>query len=137
MKRQYLLLAFMITGCCTPQVVTKIEVRERVDSVFIPGAVVTLTAPSDTVVIAQTDSALSIHASIDTTVSGVRMNLHYRYPPDSWNIDLSTRDTVVRYIARDSIIQTPYEVIRERVPFWMYVTLAGMVLALLACIIRR
>lgn len=137
MKQYYLCLTLVLAGCCTPQVVTKIEVRERVDSVFIPGAVVTLTAPSDTVVIAQTDSAISLHASIDTIVSGAHIQLRYSYPPDQWNINLRNRDTVVRYIARDSIIQMPYEVVRERVPFWMYVTLAGMVLALLACIIRR
>lgn len=134
MNIRFILIAVAFASCCTPQAVTHIEVRERVDSVFIPGATVTLTAPSDTVSVYRTDSTVRVRARIDTTVNNVRMRLQYHYPPDEWAINIRSRDTIVRYIARDSIINKPYEVIRERVPFWMYVTLVCMVVALIAVI---
>lgn len=132
-----LLIASSLAGCCTPQAVTKIEVRERIDSVFIPGTTVTLAAPSDTVYIHWTDSTVRVHAHIDTMVNGMHMNLRYEYPPDEWTINIHSRDMVMQYIARDSIINRPYEVIRERVPLWMYVSLVCMVLALIAGIVAR
>lgn len=127
--------ALVVVGCGTTTV-TKVEVRERIDSVYVKGDTIRVVdARSDTVLVeaASAGTFKSVRAALDTTVQGVRLYLQYAYPPDRWGADIIQRDTVIKYIARDSLVQRPYPV--QHVPVWIYFTLAGMSIALIVLVI--
>jgi hypothetical protein len=126
----------VLIGCGTTAV-TKITVRERVDTLFIKGDTIRIIdAQSDTLTVERVDTLFrAVRASIDTTVQGVRIDARYRYPPDRWDIGVMERDTVHHYAVRDSIVERPYAV--EKVPFWVYLAMGGMIVALLAAIFKR
>lgn len=135
------LLLFL--GCGTTSV-TKVEVRERIDTLLVKGDTIRITAPSDTLFI-ERDSSLapgaftSVRAALDTTVEGVRVYLQYAYPPDRWGINIIQRDTVIRWTVRDSIIQRPYEV--QVIPLWIRIggvlMMAAMVVGLVVFLIKK
>jgi hypothetical protein len=141
------------SGCSSPAV-TRVDVRERGDSLFVRGDTVRIiNVASDTVYVDRIDTTIislnpsavrdtirivgfrRVLADLDTTVSGVTIFAEYEYPPDRWRVDVMERDTVIKWTVRDSIIERPYAV--TEVPFWVYLTLVGMALALVAMIIKR
>lgn len=134
------LFAALFIGCGSTSV-TKIEVRERIDTLLIKGDTIRIVErQSDTLrlaPLAQGDTVgfSAIRAVLDTTTQGVRMYLQYAYPPDRWAVTVIQRDTVIKWTVRDSIVQRPYEV--QRVPLWVYIAIGGMALALIAVLFKR
>jgi hypothetical protein len=129
------LLLWALLGGCSATAVTKVEVRERQDSIIVQYDTIAIERPS-TVVVAetiwasQTETVVrSVHARLDTAINGVHLKAEYKYPTDRWAVRILQRDTVIRWTVRDSIVQQPYEV--ETVPFWVYLALGGMFLALI------
>jgi hypothetical protein len=136
-------LALWAAGCGTTSV-TKVEVRERIDTLLVKGDTVRVVdVQSDTIFVEEIANHngqapigfRSVRVALDTTVQGVRMYLQYTYPPDRWSANIIQRDTVIKWTGRDSIVERPYEV--EHVPFWVYIALGCMALALLALLLRR
>ncbi len=133
-----------VAGCGTTAV-TKVEIRERADSLIVRHDTVLVETRSDSVRIDTVWVSLpgeepkmyfrKVKASLDTTVSGVTMRLRYELPPDFWSVQIARRDTTIRWVVRDSIIQKPYKV--EVTPFWVYLALAGMLVALVAVVVRK
>lgn len=128
-----LLLIFIIGGCGTTSI-TKMEVRERKDSVIVRYDTVRFYTQSDsiridTVWLEGKPVFRSVKARLDTTVGGTSVSLGYDFPPDAWQVRIAKQDTVIRWVARDSIVQRPYRI--EIVPIWMYIALVGMSFALL------
>lgn len=123
----------LLWGCGTTSV-TKVEVRERRDSIVIHYDTIHVVTMSDSI---RTDTVRvagelrfrSVKAYLDTTVSGTTMKLRYQFPPDTWSVQITKKDTAIRWVVHDSIVQRPYEV--QVVPFWVYLALGGMGLALL------
>lgn len=140
MKRVCITVALaVLCAACGTTSVTKIEVRERIDTLIVKGDTIRVVdRRSDTLVVEkETDCAgfKSVRAALDTTVAGVRIYVQYAYPPDRWAADIIQRDTVIRWTVRDSVIERPYEI--ERVPMWVYFVLVCMGLALIAVLKGR
>ncbi len=139
----FLLLLF-IAGCGTTAV-TKVEVRERTDSLIVRHDTVRVETRSDSVRVDTVWISLPgeepkpyfrrVKASLDTTLAGVSMKLKYELPPDVWTVRILQRDTTIRWKVRDSIIERPYKV--EVVPFWVYLALAGMLIALIVVVVKK
>jgi hypothetical protein len=134
-----LFTVFCLLMGCSSSAVTKVIVRERYDSLIVKYDTVRIAGKSDTVLVEKSvmDSLAvrSIAASIDTTVSGVRVITHYTFPADRWYFQLSRRDTVVRWMVRDSLIEAPYEV--EKTPWWVGYVLLVLCVLLVIAFIRR
>lgn len=129
------LLLWALLGGCSATAVTKVEVRERQDSIVVQYDTVTIERPStvvvaETVWASQTETVVrSVHARVDTMVEGVHLSAEYKYPLDRWLVRILQRDTVIKWTVRDSVVQQPYEI--EKVPFWVYLALGGMIVALI------
>lgn len=133
-----MVLVAWIAGCCGSTAVTKVTIRERYDSLIVRHDTIRVRdARSDSleILVSPSDSNAftSVRASLDTTVSGVGLDVRYSYPPDAWSIDVAQRDTVIRWRVRDSLIERPYEV--EVVPFWVKLALGLATLAMLGMIV--
>jgi hypothetical protein len=140
-------MSWIVLSGCGTTTVTKVEVRERIDTLLVKGDTIRiLDVRSDTLyvdTVAANDQRSmangqwfrSVRAALDTTVQGVRLYLQYAYPQDRWRADIIQRDTVIKWTVRDSIVQRPYEV--EHVPLWVYIAIGGMALALIAVLIKR
>lgn len=147
-----LLIVIGLTGCSSTAI-TKVEVRERPDSLLVRADTIrVIEVRSDTVYVDRLDTTIiqinpagrdtirivgyrGVRAHIDTTVDGVSVFAEYEYPPDRWRVDVVGRDTIIRWTVRDSIIQRPYEV--RSVPLWVYLAIGGMALALIAVLFKR
>lgn len=130
------ILLWVLLGGCSTTAVTRVEVRERVDTLLVKGDMIRVEGPSDTLLVERIDTLFrSVRAAIDTTVSDVRLYLQYAFPPDRWAADVISKDTVIRWTVRDSIIERPYKV--EYIPFWVYTALAGMLIAIIALLRRK
>lgn len=128
-------LLWVLLGGCSTTAVTRVEVRERVDTLVVKGDTIRMEGPSDTLIVQRVDTLFrSLRAAKDTTLQGVRIYLQYAYPPDRWAVDVIQRDTVIRWTVRDSIVERPYRV--EIVPWWVYLALAGMIVAIIGTLRR-
>jgi hypothetical protein len=132
--------AALLSGCGTTAV-TRATVTERPDSIVVKHDTVFIRAAhSDTVFIKRSfkdsTAARVIHAKLDTTTaSGVSLNAEYSWPEDEWNVNIKEPDEKIRWMVRDSLIEKSYPV--EKVPFWIYLALGGMLVALVAVIIKK
>lgn len=132
--------AAFLSGCGTTAV-TRSTVTERPDSIVIKHDTVFIRlAKSDTVYAerSSTDPAAArlIHAKLDTTTQGgTHLVADYIWPEDTWNIKIKEPDEKIRWMVRDSLIEKPYPV--ESVPFWVYLALGGMLVALVAVIVKK
>lgn len=134
------MFACIVFSGCGSTSVTKVEVRERIDTLLVKGDTIRIVdVQSDTLYVEAAEHAeaafKSVRAALDTTVQGVRLYLQYAYPPDRWTANIIQRDTVIKWTVRDSIVQRPYEI--QRVPLWVYIAIGGMALALIAVIFKR
>lgn len=127
-------LILLLCGCGSSTLVTKVEVRERVDTLLIKGDTIRIADKSDSVRIEMATPTAPgfqrVIAYLDTMLNGVSIAANYSYPPDRWAIEIIERDTLIRWMVRDSIIREPYTV--TEVPIWVY-----FVLALAAIIVLR
>jgi hypothetical protein len=132
--------AAMLSGCGTTAV-TRATVTERPDSIVIVHDTVFIRAAhSDSSVVQHsskdTTAALSIRAKLDTTTaSGFNISAEYFWPEDNWNLRLKEPDIKVKWMVRDSLVEKPYPV--ESVPFWVYLALGCMAVALIAVVIKK
>jgi hypothetical protein len=132
--------AALLSGCGTTAV-TRSTVTERPDSIVIKHDTVWIhAAHSDSSVVLHSSkditAALSIRAKLDTTTaSGVSLSAEYLWPEDEWNVNIKEPDIKVKWMVRDSLIEKPYPV--EKVPLWVYLALGGMLIALVAVIIKK
>jgi hypothetical protein len=130
------ILLWVALGGCSSTATTRVEIRERIDTLLVKGDTIRVReVQSDTIYVEEIPGGFrSVRAALDTTVQNVRMSVHYAYPPDRWNVRIMSRDTVIRWTVRDSIIQQPYEI--QHVPLWVYIAMGGMALALVALLQR-
>lgn len=139
MIRGWLFLALITTvGCSTSRIIDRVVIKERVDSIMVKGDTIFIDMPSDTIV--WRDTVFQTHAfiaRIDTTIQRTGVRASYQYPENRWAVRVVNRDTVVRYVVRDSLIERTVERQVEVVPKWMWWFLIAIIVVGLAIIVRR
>ncbi len=154
------LLLFLI-GCGTTSV-TKVEVRERQDSLLVKGKEIEGELKSDTTIVTFEDPcadlrealkktgatwidsvnrtpSLILRARVDTTIDGIRLRMQYDYPKDAFSFTILNPDSLIRWKVKDSIIHQPYEV--RVIPLWLRIggvlMMAALVIGLVVFLIRK
>lgn len=118
---------------CTPRVVEKTILAERIDSVYIPGDTVFIQSKSDNVFIARDSSGniTDINAYIDTTINNINLKLGYSVSADHWTARITKYDTVIKFKIIDTSKQVIVDKIIEKTPLWVYPLLAVVALVVI------
>ncbi len=154
----FVLLSWIFTGCSSTALMTRTTVRERPDSLHVHMPPVQLSAPSDSLSLERSplDSTAirGLTAKIDTVVGGVTVHAEYKFHPhsdslplgertlsrgssvrDKWNLSITPKDTLIRWMVRDSIIEKPIEI--SVVPVWIEVALIASLIALVIALLKK
>lgn len=150
-------------GCGTTSV-TKVEVRERQDSLLVKGKELEGELKSDTTSVTFEDPCadlrevlrktgvmpvwidsvnrrppLTLSAQVDTTINGIRLRMQYHYPKDVFSFSILNPDSLIRWKVKDSIIHRPYEV--QVIPLWIRIggvlMMAALVVGLVVFLIKK
>lgn len=134
------IVVLLFVGCGST-ITERVIVRERIDTLRVQGDSVFIEGPSSSFVLdtIQKEPPLNLPlkegekkafvASLDTTVERIRLQAKYWHPSNRWRIGILQRDTVVRYLVRDSIkVESHVEKVAVT-PAWVYVLLVVLGLA--------
>ena len=151
----FVLLSWIFTGCSSTALMTRATVRERPDSLHLRMPPVQISASSDSLALERSPldslAVRGLTAVIDTVVGGTKVHANYEFRPhptspesspkireatrDRWSLQIVPKDTLVRWIVRDSIIEKPIEV--QVVPFWIEVVLIASLIALVIALLKK
>ena len=142
----FTLLSWIFSGCSPTALMTRSTVRERPDSLHLQMPPVQISAPSDSLSLERSPldslAVRNLRAVLDTTVNGIKVHARYKFDSkaqsarrDEWNLRIAPRDTTVRWMVRDSIIERPIEV--QVVPLWIEVVLIASLIALVIALLKK
>jgi hypothetical protein len=136
LSKYFISLLVLFIGCA-PSIQERFVITERVDSVYIPGDTVFVQSLSDTLYIVRdsTGSIVDVSASLDTTVDKTSLRLNYQLSLDRWTVNITKKDTVIKYNIIDTSKTIIVDRIIEKTPIWIYPLLAAVALVIILGIV--